>query len=509
MLVSLRIFLIVALALPSMALAAPPTSEAVLNEAQALIGKLTTRTERSAALFTLAQAQNRLGDRAGADRSLHLGWKAFETGTDQGLSEGDALDSFRLLDIGDFDLLPINYAYEFVVAGDIVSAKRAAMFPGETDLADAYRRGLADRLRQHYPDAVEEVAFTEAQRQRRAAQRKLLLASVAGVRAQADVTLRVEKLYEIADDLSRTNGRTEALSLFREAAAFAPQILDTKWRAIFEAQIADRLWRLDAKADAQALIVKADKEARGIPDEGKRLDARASVEQAKQTLGLPNDAGAVQHAIDVRNGTVPLPGGQAPMPGIHSPAADPNSNSALVMTAQELHAKGSDEEARRILRRLKPQQDDTDGWLVLAGEMQTQLGDKSAAQQNLREGSLRFVARLQPTQNSPVEMMAYLERIAKAQVTAGDPLGASKTLRQGVARLAQGIRWVKIMHLGTGGEHLIRHDRQSALLHQGAEALSRVGDYVVAIEMAHQIQSTAHRAIALAGIVRDNLTPVP
>ncbi len=62
--VSARFLIVAMLTLPSATFAAPPTRETVLSESQAIVGKLTSRSERSAALS--------VGDFAGAVEMAQL-----------------------------------------------------------------------------------------------------------------------------------------------------------------------------------------------------------------------------------------------------------------------------------------------------------------------------------------------------------------------------------------------------------------------------------------------------
>lgn len=469
---------------------------AVLAEARKAAGSLTTRTERSVAFLAIAQAQNGLQDRKGALQSLRIGWTAYEKGSDKGLSEGDRFDSHTLFDHGDFSMLPVEYAYEFVVAGDQGAARRAAMSLGMSDLADSYRQGLRDRLRVKYPQAVETVTLTAEQQARRAARKKRIVDSLSDLRAEADPSKRSYGLYEAAGELERLGDAGQALALLREAAEASDEIAKIEWRTTNDAQIADALWRLGAKAEAKVVLARSEKSLAGIPNEGERQKARFFVEQAKRSMGLPNHFDSP--SVD-RSG--------APIAMVPGPGLKPSENSAynLLSEAERQIALGDLAAAKKTLRRIKVAPGG-DSWIwVLLGELQAKVGDREMARINLSQGSRWRLSQIQPQAFLDRESLNGLVRIAEAQTAGGDRSGALATLSQGVKRMAGPIRWVTMPHMGDGGGQMVRHDRLSPVLHAGAIALAKSGFYVKAVEMARTIPGAAHRAIALAGAVRDGI----
>lgn len=478
---------------------APSTApQAVLAEARKIAGGLSTRTERSVAFLVLAQAQAKTGDRKGAAGSLRLGWTAYEKGSDKGLSAGDQFDWPTLFDEGDLSTLPVEYAFQFVVAGDTGAARRAAMSLGASSLADSYRQGLGQRLRGSYPAAIETVTLTTAQQGRRAARRRQILEGIQEVRKEKDAAKYSFGLYEASGELERMNDRPIALQLMREAAEISQRIENPEWRVINDAQIAEGLWRLDAKVEAKTLLAQAEKGLVDLAAGEEQRRARFTIEQTKRSMGMPNELEAVISESE------PKPA--APDTGA-PPSENPNSVYTLLTEADRLRSKGDVAAAKRTLRRIKVGPRD-DPWVhVLAGEMQTELGDREAARANLTLGSRRNLARLQPQPYLDREAMHNLERIAAAQNAVGDKVGAQTTLTEGIRRMAGTKRWITLPHMGEGGGRPVRHDRQSPLLHAGAVALARAGFYTRAVETARTIPSPVHRAITLAVTVRDGFPP--
>ena len=141
----------------------PPKPKALLGEVPGLMGKISSRTEKTIVLLTYAQAQERVGDRAGALKSLRLGWSIHEAGPIRPHSKGEAFDPQTLFEYGDLATLPTSYAFEFVVAGDLADARSAAMSIGDSPLADAFRDDLGHKLQVKYPQAVGYVTLTDRQ----------------------------------------------------------------------------------------------------------------------------------------------------------------------------------------------------------------------------------------------------------------------------------------------------------------------------------------------------------
>jgi len=482
---------------PSFALAivlgfgpAPLTPRAVLGEARGVAAGLSTRTERSVAYLVIGRAQNGLGDRGEALASLRTGWTAFEKGSDKGLSEGDAFDLHFLIDGGDFSTLPIEYAYEFVVAGDLRAARRAALSVGASDLADSYRGELRDRLRKKYPEVADAVTLTEVQRARDEAWRARVRASLDAIRLEPDLSKRASQLWEAADHLARG----EALPLLREAATVAQGIEEPAWRAQIQALISDRLWRLGVKDEARALLTLAEKALAAVTEEGdKRKGAQYAVEQTKEIMGLPNDKMSVYRETRPAEGT--------PLGAKPAESSDPRSPWELLSKAEDQRAKGDVAGARRTLRSIRARPGAIGPWRQSVGELQTKLGDREGARASLAEASRSLLGSFKSSPSVDSETMKGLEGLAAAQIANGDRAAARTTLIQGFKRLAGTKRWVMMPTYGNGPDRMVRHDRQSPILHAGAMALARLGFFADAVGMARTIPSPAHRAVALAGAV--------
>jgi hypothetical protein len=474
---------------------APLTPRAVLGEALGVAARLTTRTERSVAYLVIGRAQNGLGDRGEALASLRTGWTAFEKGSDKGLSAGDAFDVHSLIDGSDVSMLPIDYAYEFVVAGDLTAARRAALSVGASDLADSYRGGLRDRLRKKYPEAADAVTLTEAQIARQEARRAEIRASLGAIRVEPDLAMRAYRLYEAAGQLPRG----EAVPLLREAATVAQGIEEPAWRAQAMAQVGGRLWQLDVKDEARRLLALAEKALTAVPEESdKRKGARYAVEQTKETMGLPNDKlGVYRDDRPASDST----GGSKPGGGISMRTPDSRSPWELLSKAEEQRAKGDVAGARRTLRSIRARPGAEGPWRQSVGELQTKLGDREAARGNLAEASRSLLASFKADSPADSETLKGLEVLGAAQIANGDRAAARTTLVQGFKRLAGTKRWAMMPTYGNGPDRMVRHDRQSPVLHAGAMALARLGFFADAVGMARTIPSPAHRAVALAGVV--------
>ena len=482
----------------------PPDFTAALNQANLVAAKLTSRTERAIAFLVLAQAQDAVGDKPGALKSLNLGWDAYERGTDAAVSEGDQFDFQSLVDSGDISTLPVEYAVKYVEVGSMAGAKRAAHPLGSSPLAKVYLQDIGERIKARFPESVEMLAFTEEDQVKRAARKAALLASLDKVRAEPDITKRSFQLTQISEELTRTNGRAEALPILREGIDFAPKIEKPIWRVTFVAQCALSLWYQGAKDDAKALIVsigELDKSLSGDPVQV--LRAHYAVEQSKGVMGLPNTLAQVIKDIDAQSGVIAVKTETPPQ------TPDKNDPYFIISEATRLHEKGDDAGAKVLLKKLKLGQKEpmvnNGGFYVIAGDLQIQMNDMESARRNLAEGSRQLIASLKPRDFHPSEDESYLERIAQFQLKSGAKAQASKTLLDGIAKLSAGPTTKKIMHMGDKPDHWVLHDRKSPILHWGAEALARVGDYPDALAMAKSIEHPAHRAIALAGIVRDSM----
>jgi hypothetical protein len=258
--------LLVALAFSRAGLTSTPFPKALLGEVPGLMGKISSRTEKTIVLLTYAQAQERVGDRAGALKSLRLGWSIHEAGPIRPHSKEDAFDPQTLFDYGDLATLPTSYAFEFVAAGDLADARRAAMSIGDSPLADAFRDDLGHKLQVKYPQAVGYVTLTSHQREDRVARKQKILDGLAAIRAETDLGKRTWDLRDAADQLTRLDGMAEALPLLREAAVASEKLTDPKWRAIYDTEIADVDWSAGAKSVAKGLVAKAEIAARLVAD---------------------------------------------------------------------------------------------------------------------------------------------------------------------------------------------------------------------------------------------------
>lgn len=481
---------------------APPTPRAVLAEARAVAARLTTRKERSVAFLAIARAQNGLGDRADALVALRTGWTAYEKGSDKGLSEGDAWDSQTLFDVGDFSMLPIDYAYEFVVVGDLTAARNAALSVGTSGLADSYRGDLHDRLRKKYPEIADAVTLTDAQLASQKARKAELLARLDAIRAEPNPAKRSFGLYGAADELTRAGGTAEALPLFREAATVSQGIEDSGWRATDQAQIARWMWQLGAKDEARKLLAQAEKALSAVEEGEKRKSARFSIEQTKEAMGLPNDKMGVYRDTKPTAGPAFGPGGGS-KGAMSTDASDPRSPWELLSKAEDQRAKGDIAGARRTLRAIRARPGAEGPWRQSVGELQMKLGDKEAARANLGEASRTLLASLKPNPFVDTELLGSLEGLAASQIASGDRAAARATLTGGFKRLIGTERWATVPHYGDGKGRMVRHDRQSPVQHAGAMVLARLGFFADAVAFARTIPSPAHRAIALAGVVRE------
>lgn len=497
-------FGLVAAILYSQATATTPPPKALLSEVQRLIGKIPSRTEKTIVLLAYAQAQERVGDRAGALKSLRLGWSIHQAGPIQPHAKREVIDPQTLFEFGDLATLPTSYAFEFVVAGDLADARSAAMSIGDSPLADVFRDDLGHKLQVKYPQAVAFVTLTDRQKEDRIARKQKILVGLAAIRAEADLSKRTWDLRNAADQLTRLDGLAEALPLLREAAAASDQLTDPKWRAIYDTEIADVDLSAGAKSAAKDLVAKAEIAARLVADRKQQLEARFYIEQTKRSMGVPNEFDKIMRERD---------SSASPKPVV-APAVTPlNGGSSqpydLLAAAGRLIASGDIVAAKKALHKVKDPADGDGSWLVYAAEKQIQLGDRESARQNLALAAKRFIAKLRPQPYVDHEGISLLRKIAEDQKAAGDKPAALKTLLDGFHRLAGDQRWVKLAQLsmGTdaGGTSTITRDRQSPVLHAGALALANGGFYSEAVTMARTIQDPAHRAVAIAGVIRDGL----
>lgn len=479
-----------------------PQFDAV-HQASLIAAKLTTRTERSIAYLCVAQGYNRLGRSKEAMAALDQGWNAWKTGSDKGLSEGDAFDSFTLFDESDSSMLPVNYAAEFLYSGSLAKAEKAADALGDSPLAKSYRHGLGMKIRDRFPEAFELLAFTKTDREARIKRKNSLVSRTEKIKEVAEPSERAYLYFEFANELMNLGGKSEALDTLKQAEELIPQVEDLFLRVPLIAQIADSYRNLGMRPKGLELLQEAielDKTITGDPT--KVLRTHFSVEQTKRSFGLPHSFDKVIDEMNKLNGVIPRE--QAPN------APNPGGGQALYMViaeAQRLFDSGDKKGASVILRKITPasmKQEDTNGWWhVLAGELQTAVGDKSPAAGNLAEGSRRFVSQLRSADGLPTEELNQLERIAVGQRRLGNKEEAAKTLKLGVQKLVAGPEVKKMMHMGDGGNHMVSHDRVSPILHKGAISLSKIGDFTGAGLMARSIKNNAHRAVTLAGIVRD------
>jgi len=245
------------------------------------------------------------------------------------------------------------------------------------------------------------------------------------------------------------------------------------------------------------LLNLAVKDVASVTEPSLRLDARFAIAQTQRTMGLPNDLAEVNRQRDAQVGVLPTP------PRATGPTVSASSSAMeLVGAADGLRNQGDLAGAKKLLRRVKPGSDPSGTWIILAGQIQAELGDREPAQANLAAGSRIFLARLQPIIAGPGEEMMQLNSLANAQILANDRSGARQTLITAIRKLAGPDRYVKVAQMGdrTGS---VMHDRQSPTLHAGVVLLAKAGFTSDAIAMARSIPAPAHRAIALAAVVRD------
>lgn len=479
------------------------TGKEVLTQAQVGAAKLTSKTERAVAYLTIAQAQNSLSDRAGALMSLDLGWEAWTKGSDKDVPEGDRFDCQWLVDKGDISTIPTYYSIEFLVSGSKEKAILVADTYGDSDLGKSYRQNIGLEIRDRFPDDFEEIAFTRADQTTRKAQREKLLAGVGVIRSETDATKRATLLYQCADKLMTLGDPGDGLRLLREAVALAPQFSDNLWRLTFLAQSAMGMWQMGAKVEAKDLITRVSLSmVKATGDKDKFLIAKFAVEQSKRTMGLPNKLSQVTNEMDKARGTI-LPT-SIPIP----PEGQEKSAYAYLAAAESDVQSGNIASAKQNLAKMKTARKGElgrNGWYqVLAAELQLKMGDRAGAKVNLNEGAKLYVASLKPAKFMPTEEIGCLARIAEGLVGAWDRPSAVRYLREGIARLSAGETIFKMPHLGEGGNRMVDHDRRSPILHWGAEALARTGDFPGAVAMARSIPHSAHRVIALAGVIRDS-----
>jgi hypothetical protein len=260
------------------------------------------------------------------------------------------------------------------------------------------------------------------------------------------------------------------------------------------------MWQMGAKADAKILIAHASSMAATAKgDKEKLLRAKFAVEQSKRSMDLPNNLDDVIQQMNGLTGVIPAPKPKnAPDGSIYS----------ILSEATVLHENGKDAQARKVLDQLKVATKSPilkDGWWrILLAELQLDMGDRALAKANLVLGGKQFVSILTVAKSMPTESLTKLDRIAQDMVKAWDRVGAVKLLQDGVLRLSAGPTLTKTMHFGDGGDHWVIHDRRSPILHWGAEAIARAGNFETAVTMANSVPHPAHRAITLAGVVRDS-----
>ena len=482
---------------------APPTREAILAEAKTWTERLTDPTEKCIALLTLGQAQTKMGDNAAARRTLAQGWEMYPKMPEfppPNVHVGELLD-------GDDSLanLPPLFIRAFVAAGDEDSARRIV------DAGAIYRQGLYGMLLPEFPEFARSIRWSEQEKRARIKLKDDLLSQRDAARAEFDGINRASRLTGLASQLLYLGYTEDALPLLRESVPAAAEVKDAEQRAYFQAGIASGLWEAGALEEAKTINQEADKAARSVTDIDKRLQARLGVETVKKKMKLPNEAAAVEQAIRVRLNQYTPDLGMSSSRNRGANGVVEMPLRALINAASKRLDAGDNVGACALLHRIKiiPQQNidseryDWGEWFR-AAKLMIQAGDSAGARQLLSAANRRIIAGLQPVTDSPTGM-ATLEELTRFQIEAGDKPGAQKSARDGIAALTKNPASLQVTYKAAdakGREYLVHEDLLAPVLHRGAQLQERAGDWVGAAQTARRISYPAHRAIALAALVR-------
>ena len=490
-------------------------AEALL-QANQVAAKLNFRIEKTVAYLTIAQAENKLGHKTAALKALDLGWQAYTKGTDKGMSEGDRTDIQFLFNEGDSATLPEPFAVQYLEAGNKAKALEVADSFPDTPLGRAFRHGIGEKIQSRFPNDFYEFAYSPAERQRLLVKKLDWLAKVPKAKEEPNIGQRAYMLWDIANQITVYDGNKEAIEILQDAIVLAPKIEPVAIRVIFLSQAATTLNNAGAKAEAKSVMEEAIKLDVSLSNDANSGDskevqqARLMLEQNKRSLGMPNDLDKMLKDIEKANSSAPTTPDNGGQPTKVEPT-DLSNPFQLLVKAEALVATKDIQGARVLLGKVgritATEMDKTGSWLLNAAELQIRIGDKEAAKLNLTKASRMLVASF-GTQWSRGEDMLTIETIARYQIQVGDKLGAVKTVNTAIQKMTAGPDTQKMMHMGDGGNHMVVHDRRSSTLHKGSILLARLGDFDSALAMARSIPSPAHRAIALAGIVRDfNVQP--
>lgn len=477
----------------------------LIQEASLIANKLTARSERSVAKLAIGQAQIRLGRKSQALASLTDGWKYWTTGSDQSMSEGDRSDAFTLIVEGDFATLPVQYGEAFLRAGSLADAKKAADALGDSPLGKAFRHDLGLRIRKDFPEAFEELTFTDGDRKIRETQRQAAMAEVEKAKDEPDLTKRAYIYAQSADRLAILNTPKPSADAWRSAIALAPNVSVLGDRIGLITRSAYGLWNLDQKEEARKVLAEAIKLDNTLQGKSKEiLRIHFFVEEIKQTFEMPNRLDEITKALNEAEGVLPAPSA----PAATSPSTSGASPFDKLAKAETLAAKGDKAAALKLLKNLGATltaKNDPDGTIqVMVGDQLLTLGDKANAKMNLNIAAARFVSTLKPYDYLPAEDFMRLTQIAQKQAAANDRVAGVQTLVKGIRKFSAGPDTAKISHFGSGKTKEVIHDRKSAVLHHGAIALAKIGGITEAVTMARSIPNAAHRAIALAGIAQES-----
>ncbi len=467
-----------------------------LAEAKAIAQKLLPGHGRVAAYLTIGQSENKLGDKAAALKDLRVGWADIEK-----VRTGGGIDEYTLLDEGDFATIPVAFGIEFMRAGSLEDAKKAADSFGDSPLGKSFRHELGLQIRKDFPEAFEILAFTDAERKARTDRRDKIVASLPKIEEEPKPEVRGERYAMAAQDLMGLGANKEASSALEKAVELMEKLESVQLRTALLAQSAFLFKNMDRRDRGLAVLNKSitlDKTLTG--DSIEVLRAHMMVEQSKREFGMPNKLGEVLQRMNA------VSGAQTSAPAAPDPAGLTTGYAELAEADNRL-AAGDKAGAIKVLKSTNAKltlKVDPNGWIaVLVGEKLLTLGDKTSAQIVLLSGSRRYLASLYPSNDVASQEMESLTRIGRALAATGSPEMGAAVIESGVAVLTKGPTIIEIPTLGEGSGKPFRRDRKSPNLHRGAIALARLGLFVKARAMARSIPNDAHRAVALAGIVRD------
>lgn len=473
------------------------TAKGLVSEASLVAAKVVDVHEAAIARFTIGEAYNHIGSKKEALQTLRSAWAQFLQYNHVGIPEN--IDIFTLFVDGDIATMPVNFGVEFLKAGSLGDAKKAADSYGDTPLGKSFRHELGMRIRTQFPDAFEVLAFTDDERLAREKNRNQAIVELDAIKEEPDVMHRLWKYYQLGDRLMMLNAPKEAESALDQCMALVPEVKDQPQQALIYAQAAMGYWNVNQKDKAKATLNKGIEIDSKLAGESKAvMQSHYAVEQSKNAFGMPNRMKDVTARMDQIAG------------GLERPTAPPSpmTDSAydLLATAEGSVIRGDKPSARKSIAKLKNKLNskvDADGTMLgFVADLQLRMGDLAEGKRTILESNSRMLRALKPMTMFESESFSRLERAANLQASLGDRKAGQLTLATGIQKLAAGKETIVLPHMTPAKTKNVVHDRRSPILFRGALSLASMGDISGAVAMARTIKREAHRSVALAKIAQ-------